>query len=72
MLLTRLYLFLFDILSNYELDEVYISDVNAELINMYIVVRDQADELITLLTGYQTEYLSLDNEGRKQYYYSRW
>lgn len=62
---------LFDILSNYELDEVYISDVNAELINMYIVVRDQADELITLLTGYQTEYLSLDNEGRKQYYYSK-
>ena len=26
---------LFDILSKYELDEVYISDVNAELINMY-------------------------------------
>ncbi len=62
---------LFDILSNYELDEVYISDVNAELINMYIVVRDQADELIALLTGYQTEYLSLNNEGRKQYYYSK-
>ena len=62
---------LFDILSNYELDEVYISDVNAELINMYIVVRDRADELIALLTGYQTEYLSLDDEGRKQYYYSK-
>lgn len=62
---------LFDILSKYELDEVYISDVNAELINMYLVVRDQADDLIALLTGYQTEYLALDNECRKQYYYDK-
>lgn len=60
---------LFDVLSKYDLDEVYISDINAELINMYLVVRDYADDLITLLTGYQTEYLALDNEGRKQYYY---
>lgn len=62
---------LFDILSKFELDEVYISDVNAELINMYLVVRDQAEALISLLTEYQTEYLALDDEGRKQYYYGK-
>lgn len=62
---------LFDILSKYELDEVYISDVNAELINMYLVVRDQVEDLITMLTGYQSEYLALDSEGRKRYYYSK-
>lgn len=62
---------LFDILSKYELDDVYISDINAELINMYLVVRDQPDDLITILTGYQIEYLALDNEGRKQYYYDK-
>lgn len=62
---------LFDILSQYELDEVYISDVNAELINMYLVVRDHVDELIEVLKNYQVEYLALDKEGRKTYYYSK-
>ncbi len=62
---------LFDVLSKFKLDEVYISDVNAELINMYLIVRDQAEELITILTGYQIEYLALNNEGRKKYYYNK-
>lgn len=62
---------LFDILSKFELDEVYISDVNAELINMYLVVRDHAEELIDILTVYQNEYHALDNEGRKIYYYRK-
>ena len=34
---------LFDILSNYELEEVYISDINAELINAYKVIRDDLE-----------------------------
>lgn len=62
---------LFDILSKFALDEVYISDVNAELINMYLVVRDHAEELIDILTVYQNEYHALDNEGRKIYYYRK-
>ena len=62
---------LFDILSKYELDEVYISDVNAELINMYLVVRDHVDELVEVLQTYQAEYLALDKDGRKEYYYAR-
>lgn len=62
---------LFDILSKYELDEVYISDVNAELINMYLVVRDQAEELISKLTVFQNEYRALDDDGQKKYYYNK-
>lgn len=62
---------LFDILSKYELDDIYISDINAELINMYLIVRDQVEDLITILTGYQSEYLALDGDARKQYYYSK-
>lgn len=62
---------LFNILSKYELDEVYISDVNAELINMYHVIRDRVDELIDMLTWYQLEYIPLDNVGRKVYYYEK-
>ena len=62
---------LFDILSKYTLDEVYISDINAELINMYTVVRDDVDALVNLLGHYQNEYLALDTENRQKYYYSK-
>lgn len=62
---------LFDVLSKYEMDEIYISDVNAELINMYLVVRDHAEELITILTTYQNEYYALDSAGQKKYYYDK-
>lgn len=62
---------LFDLLSKYELDNVYISDVNAELINMYLMVRDQPDDLISILSIYQKEYLALDDQGRQKFYYDR-
>jgi DNA adenine methylase len=62
---------LFDVLSKYQLDEVYISDINAELINMYIMVRDHVDELIEILSAYQRDYIALDTEGRKDYYYNK-
>lgn len=62
---------LFDILSKFKLDEVYISDVNAELINMYLVVRDHVDALISVLSTYEKEYLALDIDGRKKYYYKK-
>lgn len=62
---------LFDVLSKYQLDEVYISDINAELINMYIMVRDHIDELIDILSVYQQDYIVLDTECRKDYYYNK-
>lgn len=62
---------LFDIISKYDMGEVYISDVNAELINMYLVVRDQVDSLISILSTYQKEYLALDADEREEYYYNK-
>ena len=59
---------LFDILSKYDLDEVYISDINFELINTYRVVRDNVDSLIKLLYTMQSEFISLDTNNRKLYY----
>ncbi len=62
---------LFDILNKYKLDEVYISDINAELINAYRVLRDDADGLISKLSQYQAEYIPLGDDFRKEYYYKK-
>ena len=59
---------MFDILNKYNLEEVYISDINFELINTYYTIRDKIDELINLLSVYQSEYVSLETELRKKYY----
>ena len=59
---------LFDILNKYELEAVYISDINAELINTYKAVRDSADELIEQLEKLQAGYLPLDTESRRAVY----
>ena len=62
---------LFDILSKYDLEEIYISDINAELINTYRIIRDDIDELIDLLAKYQSEYVPFDKEERKNYYMTK-
>lgn len=60
---------LFDILSKYDLREIYISDTNAELMNSYKVIRDDVDSLIVMLNKMQDEFIPLDDEHRKDYYY---
>lgn len=62
---------LFDILSRYNLEEVYISDTNAELINTYQVIKGQVKKLIKELSRMQEEYIPLTDEKRKKYYYEK-
>ncbi|MBR5279294.1 MAG: DNA adenine methylase [Clostridia bacterium] len=59
---------LFDILSKYDLEEIYISDINAELINTYRIIRDDIDALVKSLHTMQNEFIALDSDGRKVYY----
>lgn len=59
---------LFDILGKFDIKEVYISDINAELINAYRIIRDNVNELIAVLKTYQEEYIPLPAEERKVYY----
>lgn len=59
---------LFDILSRYTLQAVYISDLNPELINAYTVIRDQVEELIVPLQHLQNEYWQLPLDERKDFY----
>ena len=62
---------LFDILNKYDLQEIYISDINEELINAYKIIRDDVDELISLLHKMQDEFLARELEERKIYYLSK-
>ncbi len=62
---------LLDILGSYDLQAVFISDTNAELINLYGTLRDRVEELIKLLHRYRDEFLPLTTEDRKKYYYAK-
>ncbi len=62
---------LFDVLSKFDLEEVYISDINEELINTYCVVRDCIDGLIATLRMMQQDFLQMDEGHRKEYYYAK-
>ena len=62
---------LFDILNKYNLEEVYISDINAELINTYRIIRDDICGLISMLLVMQSEFVSMDTEHRKLYYLTK-
>lgn len=62
---------LFDILSKYHVESVYISDLNPDLINAYVVVQNQVDDLIPLLYTYQNEFWALESDDRKKYYCAR-
>lgn len=59
---------LFDILNKFSLDEVYISDINKDLIDTYLAIRDNIDELIWRLESVEKAYLELDDTGRKEMY----
>lgn len=59
---------LFDILNRYDLESVYISDINADLVNTYNIVKNNVELLIDGLLKKQDEYLPLSEEERKNYY----
>lgn len=60
----------FSILSKYDFEELYISDINAELINAYKAVKNDVDNLITKLNEMQMLFLPMDENGRKYFYYT--
>lgn len=61
---------LFDVLSEYDFEEFYIGDINAELINAYNVIKKSVSELVALLGDMQADFLPMDDKCRKSYYYS--
>lgn len=62
---------LFDILNHYELEAVYMSDINAELINAYRMISNRIDEVVELLSTMQNEYVPMEERNRKIYYLAK-
>ena len=62
---------LIDILQKYEVQEAYAFDINIDLINSYNVIKNNVNELITILKQMETEYLQLGQEERKIYFYNK-
>lgn len=60
---------LFYVLKKYDFEHLYISDINAELINAYNVVKTNVDQLIEKLEQMQTTFLPMNENGRKYFYY---
>lgn len=62
---------LFDILQKFQPKEVLINDINKELINTYLQVKNHCEELINQLNELQTQYKKLDQEDRKLLFYEK-
>lgn len=60
---------LINILQDYNVKEAYAFDINIDLINSYNVIKFNVDELISKLKKREDDYIKLDVESRKKYYY---
>ena len=60
---------LIDILKKYNIKKAYAFDINENLINCYNIIKDKVDSLVLNLKKLEKEYLKLDDENRKEYYY---
>ncbi len=60
---------LLHILQNYNIEDAYVFDINTDLINAYIVVRDEVENLVDKLSKLEDDFLKMDEERRKEFYY---
>lgn len=61
---------LFHVIGKFSFDECHIFDANEELVLAYRVVQTNPNELISLLQQMQQDYLQLDDEKRKEFFYA--
>ncbi len=60
---------LFDIISRYEFEQIIINDCNKDLMNVYKHIKNYKDDIIDELQKLSDDYLSLNDDNRKNYYY---
>ncbi|MCU0537851.1 MAG: Dam family site-specific DNA-(adenine-N6)-methyltransferase, partial [Hydrococcus sp. Prado102] len=54
---------------SYKIEEFFILDINEELILAYRTIQKDVEQLISFLSDFQSQYLLLDEDKRKEYYY---
>jgi DNA adenine methylase len=59
----------FDVIQKYPIKSAYLSDANLEVIRAYKVIQSKVEILIDYLGELSEDYLSLDGEKRKDFYY---
>ncbi|ECL3018551.1 modification methylase [Campylobacter jejuni] len=62
---------LFDILNRYELESIYISDLNKDLIDVYNVIKNNVNDLLLELELLQNNFLKLDKNYKKDFFYQK-
>lgn len=62
---------LFDVLNTHAFREVYVSDINRELIAAYSRIQDSVGDVVSVLRTLENEFLPLAEDKRKEYYYDK-
>ena len=63
--------FLFSLLEEYNFEEIYISDNNKELMNVYETIKNNSSILLYTLNSLQNDYNSLSEKQQEQFYYEK-
>lgn len=53
----------------YQIPELFIADINQELVIAYKTIQNNVDDLIAILSEMENKFLSLDELGRNNYFY---
>ena len=62
---------MFDIVANHPgLESVIINDINADLVNTYLNIKEHCEEMIPILTTMQDEYINADVETRDNIFHA--
>ncbi|AGC67705.1 modification methylase MjaIIIM [Thermoclostridium stercorarium subsp. stercorarium DSM 8532] len=60
---------LFDILQTYDIEEAFIFDINEDLINTYLAIKNEIRALVEYLADLECRYLNLNEKFRREMYY---
>ena len=61
----------FDIAQHYEIESAFLYDINEELILTYRVIQKDVSKLLDFLFRFQKQYLKLNKEERKEFFYDQ-
>jgi len=62
---------LFDVISSHSFNDVLINDINPDLINAYVQIRDNIDSMTSTLSEFRTDYNNLSQIDKETYFYEK-